>query len=215
MTISLKSEIEKRNNEGPNPPSPIPPSTGSYLRRLLTIEAAKEYEYGAPKQFFDGHVSSGFPRAPSPKKSCHPQKYIGKTGRCRPSDPLSPAERRPEQRRSSATSSSVAEELPQLTKYYDGTPLVPGLSIDDGDNKIPTDDGKTLTDPSKVKMPAFGTDQQTPSASRRVKSETMPLNVGYAGSPSIPQWCTDPAFSTNYWGIGPRMVPRSKPAIPP
>lgn len=202
MTINLKSEIEKRNNEAE------PAITDSAFDELITswtlTVGGKEYEYGAPKQFFDGQMFLWLPSSAFSQEVIVTLKYIDKNGQVQTIEPLF---RQPTGTLSGTTLKRyIFFELPEnfrdLTKYYDGTPLV-GLSIDDGDNKIPTDDGKVLTNPAKVKYKyqLYSTDQQTPLGVESKSSEAMPSNVGYMKlTVDSTEWCDDPGFSTNYWG---------------
>lgn len=202
MTINLKSEIEKRNNEAE------PAITDSAFDELITswtlTVGGKEYEYGAPKQFFDGQMFLWLPSSAFSQEVVVTLKYIDKNGQVQTIEPLF---RQPSGSLSGTTLKryiffELPEDFRDLTKYYDGTPLV-GLSIDDGDNKIPTDDGKVLTKPDKVKYKyqLYSTDQQTPLGVESESSEAMPSNVGYMKlTVDSTEWCEDPGFSTNYWG---------------
>lgn len=202
MTINLKSEIEKRNNEAE------PAITDSAFDELVTswtlTVGGKEYEYGAPKQFFDGQMFLWLPSSAFSQEVIVTLKYIDKNGQVQTIEPLF---RQPTGTLSGTTLKryiffDLPEDFRDLTKYYDGTPLV-GLAIDDADNKIPTDDGKVLTNPDKVKYKyqLYSTDQKTPLGVESESSEAMPSNVGYMKlTVDSTEWCDDPGFSTNYWG---------------
>ncbi len=202
MTINLKSEIEKRNKEA----DPVITDT-SYDELIdswtLSI-GGKTYEYGSPKQFFDGQLFLWLPSSAFSQEVTVTLKYTDKNGDQQTIEPLF---RQPSGSQSgSVLKRYVAFELPEnfrdMTKFYDGTPLA-GLTIDDGENKIPTSDKKTLTLPEKVsyKYQRYSADQSTPLGAESAASSEMPADVGTMKlTVDSSEWSGDKEFSTNYWG---------------
>ena len=201
MTINLKSEIEKRNSEA------TPAITSTDFDELITswtlTVGGKEYEYGSPKQFFDGQLFLWLPSSAFSQEVTVTLKYIDKNGKEQTIEPLF---RQPSGSQSGTVLKryiyfTLPDDFKDLTKYYDGTPL-PGLSVSK-DNKIPTDDGKELSNPLKVqyKYQLYSADQQTPLGAESSASTNMPCDVGYMKlTVDSTEWCDDPGFTTNYWG---------------
>ena len=201
MTINLKSEIEKRNKEA------TPVITHTDFDELITswtlTVGGKEYEYGSPKQFFDGQLFLWLPSSAFSQEVTVTLKYVDKNGNEQTIEPLF---RQPSGSQSGTVLKryiyfTLPDDFKDLTKYYDGSPLR-GLTIDEH-NQIPTDDGKVLSQSGKVqyKYQLYSADQQTPLGAESSASTSMPCDVGYMKlTVDSTEWCDDPDFSTNYWG---------------
>lgn len=213
MTINLKSEIIKRNQEAE------PAITGSAFDETITewtlTVGGKKYNYGAPKQFFDGQLFLWLPDSAFSQEVTVTLKYVDKNGKEQTIEPLF---REPSGSLSGTTLKRyIFFELPDsfknLKKYYDGSPLT-GLTVDEGENKIVSEeDGKELTDPKKIKYKyqRYSSDQKTPLGEESASSATMPCDVGYMRlTVDSTQYSDDDKpvspdhpnvlFKDNYWG---------------
>ena len=199
MTINLKSEIEKRNDQAGITGSTFDETVTSWT---LTV-GGQEYNYGAPKQFLDGQLYLWLPSSAFSQEVTVTMTYVDKNGVEQTIEPLF---RQPSGSQSGSTLKRyITFELPEdfrdMSKYYDGTPL-PGLSISD-DTPIEATDNKLLSDPDAVtyKYQRYTSDKQTPLGEETAAATEMPSDVGVMKlTVDSTQFSGVEGFRDNYWG---------------
>ncbi len=202
ITISLKSEIESRNQKA-DPVIAVDDFNEKISSWSLEV-GGKSYAYGAPYQFSDGKLYLWLPESATEQEVTVTLSYLDKNGDEQTIEPLF---REPGD---GAMGGDVLKryvqfELPSkmqgLSKYYDGTAL-PGLQVS-ADSPVIASDDKPLSDPSKVsyKYQRYSSDQKTPLGPESASSSEMPADAGYMKlTVDSSQWSNAEGFKESYWG---------------